>query len=111
MKNNSKSLKNELVTLREEFNNTKQESKSNAKITKDLEAFKADLESIKGLLLNRKQFASPLPVITASIPSWQLQASQPQLSPNDEDNKLDDSPASSETEVVTKNSDSSIEMM
>lgn len=115
MKNNSKSLKHELVALREEFNNSKQESKSNAKITKDLEAFKADLESIKGLLLNRKQFASPLPVLTPSIPVWQLQASQPQLSPSavDEDHKLDDSGASnsSETEVVTKNSDSSLEIM
>lgn len=88
---------------------------------KELAAFKTDLDSIKGLLLNRKQFASPnLPIVPPSIPAWQLQSQsqQEERTPNSEGepDKIDDNDTgsgsgSSENDVVLKNSDSSLEIM
>lgn len=65
------------------------------------------------IILNsyRKQFSGP--VVPPSIPAWQLQSQMTQVTDNDTE-KNDDAGSgsgSSETEVVTKNSDSSIEMM
>lgn len=82
---------------------------------------KSDLDAIKGLLLNKKQFASP--IVPPSIPAWQLAAAaSTQLAPEElnrtggdpdkdghDDN--DTGSGSSETEIVTKNSDSSLEIM
>lgn len=91
---------------------------------REFSQFKSDLEAIKGLLLNRKQFASPL-ISTGppSIPAWQLSSSSTHAhhhgrhhnnSQSDDNEKADDAGSgsgSSETEVVTKNSDSSLEIM
>jgi peroxin-14 len=63
---------------------------------------------------SRKQFASPnLPIVPPSIPAWQLTAHRQQQSDHDKIDKHDDDSGSgsSETEVVTKNSDSSLEIM
>lgn len=80
--------------------------------------FRSDLEAIKGLLLNRKQFVTPVIGGPPSIPAWQLAATthhhHARLSQLDDNEKVDDAGSgsgSSETEVVTKNSDSSLEMM
>ncbi|KAI9588099.1 peroxisomal membrane protein PEX14 [Glossina fuscipes] len=93
------------------------------KFMREFNSFKTDLEAIKGLLLNRKQFAAPLNIGTLgtpSIPTWQLSSSSPHHSrhhinsQSDDNEKADDvgsGSGSSETEVVTKNSDSSLEIM
>lgn len=79
-------------------------------VRREIQNFKSDLDSIKGLLLNKKQFASPnLPVVPPSIPSWQLKARHD--SENDKNDDAGSGSGSSETEVVTKNSDSSLEIM
>lgn len=64
----------------------------------------------------RKQFASP--VVPPSIPAWQLQSqrtigasTQNDGDKNDDNGSADGSGGSSETEVVTKHSDSSLELM
>lgn len=63
----------------------------------------------------RKQFSTPLPLVPPSIPAWQLTASKSQTCEAEtETDKLDETGSgsgSSETEVVTKNSDSSLEIM
>ncbi|KAM8708678.1 hypothetical protein ACLKA7_015615 [Drosophila subpalustris] len=89
-------------------------------INREFSNFRSDLDAIKGLLLNRKQFASPVASMTMpTIPAWQL-ASSPHHhrhsnnSQSDDNEKADDAGSgsgSSETEVVTKNSDSSLEIM
>lgn len=59
-----------------------------------------------------KQFSSP--VVPPSIPVWQLQSQLQHVPVDSEHDKNDDAGSgsgSSETEVVTKNSDSSLEMM
>ncbi|XP_030388132.1 peroxisomal membrane protein PEX14 [Scaptodrosophila lebanonensis] len=97
---------------------TVQQKEQTQQLTREFSNFRSDLDAIKGLLLNRKQFASPLAAVTApSIPAWQL-ASSPhhhhRHSQSDDIEKVDDAGSgsgSSETEVVTKNSDSSLEIM
>lgn len=99
-----------LNQVREEINKT------------SFQNIKSDLDAIKGLLLNKKQFASP--IVPPSIPAWQLAASSQigddgngtcagegshdRMNPNDDN---DTGSGSSETEIVTKNSDSSLEIM
>lgn len=128
-------LNTEVVRVRDEFRNS---FNNDHLLQRELMSFKGDLESIKGLLLNRlvwiviicisnkkkshdipsftivrKQFASPI-VHPPSIPAWQLQAHRNASVGNGADiDKNDDagSGGSSETEVVTKNSDSSLELM
>lgn len=107
----------ELTQIKEELARVHQ-VQSNAK---ELTNFKSDLDSIKGLLLNRKQFASPnLPVVPPSIPAWQLQSQsqREEQTPNSEGepDKIDDNDTgsgsgSSENDVVLKNSDSSLEII
>lgn len=64
---------------------------------------------------NRKQFSSP--IVSTSIPRWQLQSQRNaavgdgDVDKHDDDGSADGSGGSSETEVVTKNSDSSLELM
>lgn len=80
-------------------------------------SLKSDLDAIKGLLLNKKQFANP--IVPPSIPAWQLASSQLSVvdesghsrNNNDDDKDNDTGSGSSETEIVTKNSDSSLEIM
>jgi len=87
-------------------------------LNREFSNFRSDLDAIKGLLLNRKQFAGPVaPIAVPSIPAWQLAGSphhHHRHSGSDDNEKGDDAGSgsgSSETEVVTKNSDSSLEIM
>ncbi|XP_055857444.1 peroxisomal membrane protein PEX14 [Episyrphus balteatus] len=83
----------------------------NSTIQREFSNFKSDLEAIKGLLLNRKQFANPIPTVPPSIPAWQLTSHRLSQSDNEKNDDAGSGSGSSETEVVTKNSDSSLEIM
>ncbi|ETN61213.1 hypothetical protein AND_007146 [Anopheles darlingi] len=107
-------ISSELTGIREELNRVNQ---LNDKM-KELTSFKGDLDSIKGLLLNRKQFASPnLPIVPPSIPAWQLRSQQHQQPSSEgehdknDDNDTGSGSGSSENDVVLKNSDSSLEII
>ncbi|XP_058834091.1 peroxisomal membrane protein PEX14 isoform X1 [Topomyia yanbarensis] len=108
-------LNSELIKIKDELSRVNQSQSA----TKELTNFKTDLDSIKGLLLNRKQFASPnLPVLPPSIPAWQLQSQSQEQTPNSEGepDKIDDNDTgsgsgSSEHDAVLKNSDSSLEII
>ncbi|XP_073838047.1 peroxisomal biogenesis factor 14 [Musca autumnalis] len=113
-------VKTELTQVKESL--AREQRDQTQQFMREFNQFKSDLEAIKGLLLNRKQFASPLVTAgPASIPAWQLSSSSPHHlrhhkdSQSDDNEKVDDvgsgSAGSSETEVVTKNSDSSLEIM
>ncbi|XP_005180686.1 peroxisomal membrane protein PEX14 [Musca domestica] len=112
-------VKTELSQVKESL--AREQRDQTQQFMREFNQFKSDLEAIKGLLLNRKQFASPLVTAgPASIPAWQLSSSSPHHlrrhkdSQSDDNDKPDDvgsGSGSSETEVVTKNSDSSLEIM
>ncbi|XP_075160728.1 peroxisomal biogenesis factor 14 [Haematobia irritans] len=113
-------VKTELTQVKESL--AREQRDQTQQFMREFNQFKSDLEAIKGLLLNRKQFASPLVtgVGGPSIPAWQLSSSSPHHlrhhkdSQSDDNEKIDDvgsGSGSSETEVVTKNSDSSLEIM
>ncbi|XP_059615109.1 peroxisomal membrane protein PEX14 [Phlebotomus argentipes] len=68
---------------------------------------KSEVEAVKGILLSRKQFSQAVP---PSIPAWQL-LDKAQHADHDKNDDNDTGSGSSETEVVTKNSDSSLEIM
>lgn len=98
-------VETDLRLIREELSQNNQFD-----LRREIQNFKSDLDAIKGLLLNKKQFASPnLPVVPPSIPSWQLKTRHD--SENDKNDDAGSGSGSSETEVVTKNSDSSLEIM
>ncbi|CAD7005918.1 peroxisomal membrane protein PEX14 [Ceratitis capitata] len=106
----------ELTTIKEQMQEQQREQRQS--LNQEFNVFRSDLEAIKGLLLNRKQFAAPLTAGPPSIPAWQLAATthhhHTRLSQSDDIEKVDDAGSgsgSSETEVVTKNSDSSLEIM
>lgn len=102
-------LSAEVLRVREDVNRT------------SFQTIKSDLDAIKGLLLNKKQFASP--IVPPSIPAWQLAAAgsnsqlaevnhgQGEAHDKDVNDDNDTGSGSSETEIVTKNSDSSLEIM
>ncbi|XP_017053236.1 peroxisomal membrane protein PEX14 [Drosophila ficusphila] len=98
---------------------TSQQREHSQQLNREFSNFRSDLDAIKGLLLNRKQFAGPVaPITVPSIPAWQLAGSphhHHRHSGSDNDNEKGDDAGSgsgsSETEVVTKNSDSSLEIM
>ncbi|XP_064541045.1 peroxisomal membrane protein PEX14 [Drosophila montana] len=99
---------------------TLQQKEHTQQMNREFNNFRCDLDAIKGLLLNRKQFAGPVqPIAVPSIPAWQLAGSphhhrHSNNSQSDDNEKPDDAGSgsgSSETEVVTKNSDSSLEIM
>ncbi|XP_013099862.1 peroxisomal membrane protein PEX14 [Stomoxys calcitrans] len=115
-------VKTELTQVKESL--AREQRDQTQQFMREFNQFKSDLEAIKGLLLNRKQFASPLVsgVVggPASIPAWQLSSSSPHHLRHHKDSQSDDNEknddvgsgsGSSETEVVTKNSDSSLEIM
>ncbi|XP_034480455.1 peroxisomal membrane protein PEX14 [Drosophila innubila] len=114
----SESLNKEITLVKDMI--TLQQKEQTQQINREFSNFRSDLDAIKGLLLNRKQFASPVASMTLpTIPTWQL-ASSPHHhrhsnnSQSDDNEKADDAGSgsgSSETEVVTKNSDSSLEIM
>lgn len=106
VESNIKELNQELVKVKEEIAKA---SRSDS-IYREISNFKSDIDAIKGLLLNRKQFSSP--VVPPSIPVWQLQSQHiPVDSEHDKNDDAGSGSGSSETEVVTKNSDSSLEMI
>lgn len=107
-------LSAEMSKIKEELNQVNQTNTT----VKELANFKGDLDSIKGLLLNRKQFAAPnLPVVPPSIPAWQLRSQQHQPASSEgehdkhDDNDTGSGSGSSENDVVLKNSDSSLEII
>jgi len=103
---NIKELNQELVKVKEEIS----KASRNDNIYREISNFKSDIDAIKGLLLNRKQFSSP--VVPPSIPVWQLQSQHvPVDTDHDKNDDAGSGSGSSETEVVTKNSDSSLEMI
>lgn len=114
----SESLNKEITLVKDMI--TLQQKEQTQQMNREFSNFRNDLDAIKGLLLNRKQFASPVASMTMpTIPAWQL-ASSPHHhrhsnnSQSDDNEKADDAGSgsgSSETEVVTKNSDSSLEIM
>ncbi|XP_037933776.1 peroxisomal membrane protein PEX14 [Teleopsis dalmanni] len=103
----------ELTQIKDTLSQQKREHTQH--INREFNNFKSDIEAIKGLLLNRKQFASPLTTGSPLIPAWQLSsAHRHRHSQSDDNEKADDAGSgsgSSETEVVTKNSDSSLEIV
>lgn len=91
----------ELRQVRDEI----RESPQTEKLSRDVQGFRTDLDAIKGLLLNRKQFASTPQTSAPSIPAWQLKSQQDRKnSENSEIDKTDhetgSGSGSSETEVV-----------
>lgn len=111
-------VKTELTQVKESL--AREQRDQTQQFMREFNQFKSDLEAIKGLLLNRKQFPSPLvaSVGAPSIPAWQLSSSSPhrilrnsQSDDNENANDTGSGSGSSETEVVTKNSDSSLEIM
>lgn len=113
-------IKTELTQVKDSL--AREQRDQTQQFMREFNQFKSDLEAIKGLLLNRKQFPSPLvtSVGPPSIPAWQLSSTPPlhirrhANSQSDDNEKADDAGSgsgSSETEVVTKNSDSSLEIM
>ncbi|XP_055690250.1 peroxisomal membrane protein PEX14 [Lutzomyia longipalpis] len=79
-------------------------------LAEEILTIKAEVEAVKGILLSRKQF-SQSPHVPPSIPAWQLISEKAQHHPDDKNDDNDTGSGSSETEVVTKNSDSSLEIM
>ncbi|XP_055320716.1 peroxisomal membrane protein PEX14 isoform X2 [Sitodiplosis mosellana] len=117
MDKNIRKLNVEMTALKEEIRSS---YNGDHLLRQDMLSFKNDLDAIKGLLLNRKQFASP--VVPPSIPAWQLQSQRTMSNvaeasqhtdsdKNDDNGSADGSGGSSETEVVTKHSDSSLELL
>ncbi|EDW44266.1 peroxisomal membrane protein PEX14 [Drosophila sechellia] len=109
-------LNKEILAVRDLI--TTQQREHAQQLNREFSNFRSDLDAIKGLLLNRKQFAGPVATIAVpSIPAWQLAGSphhHHRHSGSDDNEKGDDAGSgsgSSETEVVTKNSDSSLEIM
>ncbi|CAD7078576.1 unnamed protein product [Hermetia illucens] len=107
VENQIKDLNQEVLRIREELARSSHQDF----ITQEIGSFKSDLEAIKGLLLNRKQFANPLPMVPPSIPAWQLTSQRHSETEPDKNDDAGSGSGSSETEVVTKNSDSSLEIM
>ncbi|KAH8378799.1 hypothetical protein KR009_001429 [Drosophila setifemur] len=96
---------------------TSQQRDHAQQMNREFSNFRSDLDIVKGLLLNRKNFASPPMPTVPTIPAWQLAGSprhHHRHRQSDDTEKGDDAGSgsgSSETEVVTKNSDSSLEIM
>lgn len=104
-----------MIRIRDELNKQKQVQDANSKmINAAMMSIKSEIETIKGILLNRKQFASPPSV---GIPSWQLETKKRQ----DDTGSAHSNSSENETEVIQEepdkqrspatNSDSSLEIM
>jgi len=114
----TKAINGELIRVRDEINKQKQVQEANTKmIQTTLHGFKNEMETIKGILLNRKQFASPMSSIVG-IPSWQLDAAKKQRQGDDDgahsnssENDTEVIPDDSQSKRSPANSDSSLEIM
>lgn len=114
----TKAINGELIRVREEINRQKQTQESNHKVLQNtMQAFKSEIDTIKGILLNRKQFASPSSSV--GIPSWQL--SKKKKDKHDDAGSAHSNSSENDTEVIPEeesskkrspaNSDSSLEIM
>lgn len=114
----TKAINGELIRMRDEMIKQKQTQEANQKILQNsLQSFKSEIDTIKGILLNRKQFASPSPI---GIPSWQLSKKKNQTK-NDDAGSAHSNSSENDTEVIQEdetsqkrspaNSDSSLEIM
>lgn len=114
----TKAINGELIRVREEINKQKQTQEASQKLLQNtLQSFKAEIDTIKGILLNRKQFASPSQSV--GIPSWQL-SKKKLKDKNDDAGSAHSNSSENDTEVILEedsqkrspaNSDSSLEMM
>lgn len=112
----TKAINGELIRVRDEINKQKQTQEANHKILQNtMQAFKQEIETIKGILLNRKQFASPS---VGGIPSWQL--SKKKIADKNDDATHSANSSENDTEIIQEeesqkrspaNSDSSLEIM
>lgn len=114
----TKAINGELIRMRDEMIKQKQTQEANQKILQNsLVSFKSEIDTIKGILLNRKQFASPSNI---GIPSWQLSKKKNQTK-NDDAGSAHSNSSENDTEVIQEdetsqkrspaNSDSSLEIM
>lgn len=109
-------LRDNLTEVRTQVDRIKNLQADSPTTHMQLQDLKNEVSSVKGLLLSRKQFpsVSSNPLVPPSIPAWQLSSVPPD---QDGDGKVEElmeigsGSGSSETEVVTKNSDSSLEIM
>ena len=87
-----------------------------------MQAFKTEIDTIKGILLNRKQFATPIQRETSGIPSWQLSKKKIQekkdkhddtgsAHSNSSENDIEGIPEEELQKRSPANSDSSLEIM
>jgi len=116
----TKAINGELIRVRDEINRQKQTQEANHKLLHNsMQAFKQEIETIKGILLNRKQFASP-PPSTVGIPSWQLSKKTIQDKNDDAGSAHSANSSENDTEIIQEdepqkrssaNSDSSLEIM
>lgn len=117
----TKAINGELIRVREEINRQKQTQESNHKVLQNtMQAFKTEIDTIKGILLNRKQFASPSSSV--GIPSWQLSKKKSQEKKDKHDDAGSQNSSENDTEIIPEeetgsqkrspaNSDSSLEIM
>lgn len=116
----SKAINGELIRVRDEINKQKQTQETNHKMMQNtMQAFKQEIETIKGILLNRKQFATPSSV--GNIPSWQLSKKKNQDKNDDANSAHSANSSENDTEIIQEeessqkrspaNSDSSLEIM
>lgn len=114
----TKAINGELIRVRDEINKQKQTQEANQKVLQStLQSFKLEIDTIKGILLNRKQFATPSSM--SGIPSWQL--SKKKMDKHDDAGSAHSNSSENDTEVIQEeessqkrspaNSDSSLEIM
>jgi hypothetical protein len=106
------------MKFRDEANKQKQMQESNHKLIQtSLQTLKSEIETVKGMLLNKKQFAAPS---SMTIPSWQLNkkkdtnnddAHSANSSENDTEVIPEDSSNHEHEKRSPANSDSSLEIM
>lgn len=106
--------------MRDEINKQKVTQEANQKVLQtSLQSFKLEIDTIKGILLNRKQFASPSSSV--GIPSWQLSKKKNMDKHDDAGSAHSANSSENDTEVIQEeetskkrspaNSDSSLEIM
>ncbi|CRL02558.1 CLUMA_CG015784, isoform A [Clunio marinus] len=115
----TKAINGELIRVRDEINKQKQTQESNQKLLQNtMQSFKQEIETIKGILLNRKQFATPTQSV--GIPSWQLNKKKSQDKNDDAGSAHSANSSENDTELIHEeesqkrspaNSDSSLEIM
>lgn len=111
----TKAINGELMKFRDETNKQKQIQESNHKLIQtSLQTLKSEIETVKGMLLNKKQFAAPS---SMTIPSWQLNKiikdknNDDAHSANSSENDTEVIPEDNSQKRSPANSDSSLEIM